>query len=317
MKSLDLQNADFIRQQEFEKTASDAHTFAKQILNAIKTPFVKDLERCIDKAFEMMETLLKNEEILPLLTDIRILDDYTFKHSINVCTTSLISSIFMGYDGERLFELGAGALLHDVGKTKVPHAILKKPGRLSMQEFEEVKLHTRHGYEILSACSTLSPRAAYIAKAHHERMNGKGYPMGLVSYQIAEEAKIVAIADVYDALVSERIYRARMWPGEVLDYILAEESGYFDEEILRVFIKFLAVYPVGTPVVLSNNLRGIVVQDNVSIPYKPMIRINMEHQNLPMHQNASSLAWAEIESLGHLDLSIRKDLYIVKAEECL
>jgi HD-GYP domain-containing protein (c-di-GMP phosphodiesterase class II) len=210
----------------------------------------------------------------------------------------------MNYDDKRLLELGEGAILHDVGKILVREVVLKKPGKLTDDEYEEIKLHAKLGFETIHSCYSLSKNVAYIANTHHERMNGKGYPFGLVGDEIQEIARIVAIADVYDALVSDRIYRAKMFPGEVIDYIVFRESGYFDEEIMKVFTKYLAVFPVGTHVLLSNNIRGIVVKDNPKTPYKPSVKVVGQQINVQTNDT-------KMEEI--LDLSENINIYIAKA----
>lgn len=298
-----MQEADFIRQSEHELTTFEVRSYTRILLSSINSMFVKDLESNKYKVLDCIDKLLENNEIVCMLTEIRHLDDYTFEHSVNVSVLSLMCSVLMGYREEHLMELGAGAILHDVGKTKVKEEILKKPSKLTNDEYEEIKLHTKYGFEIINNCASLSKKSAYIANAHHERVNGKGYPIGISGLQISEEAKVVAIADVYDALVSDRIYRSKMWPGEVLDYILSQESGFFDDEILRVFIQFVAVYPIGTHVVLSNNKKGIVFKDNMSIPSKPLVKLlDMKNLHNKVHDE-------------FLDLAEIKDIYISSAIE--
>jgi putative nucleotidyltransferase with HDIG domain len=253
----------------------------------------KDTYFCLDK-------LMKNHEVVSILTQLRHLDDYTFEHSVKVGMLSIYVARCLRYDDERLFVLGAGAILHDSGKTKIPIAILKKPGKLTEDEYKEIKRHTEYGFQIIQKSKTIPQKAAYIAKYHHERSNGNGYPEGLLENDIKQEARIVAIADVYDALVSERIYRNKMEPFQVLNYIMTHEKENFDMEIFKVFLEFIEVYPVGIKVKLNNNKLGIVVKDNEKLPARPVVKILQDENYLQ-----------ESEILDEeLDLALVRDVYI-------
>jgi HD-GYP domain-containing protein (c-di-GMP phosphodiesterase class II) len=142
--------------------------------------------------------------------------------------------------------LGVGALLHDIGKLKIPEEILKKPSQLTVEEFEEIKKHTTYGYEILKNFENISMESAFIALGHHERFDGSGYPLQLRGENIYQFARIVAVADVYDALTSDRVYRKKLKPHESVEYITSLGTDHFDKEIVDNFIKHIAVYQLGT-----------------------------------------------------------------------
>ena len=120
--------------------------------------------------------MLQDPYILDNLTEIKSVDDYTFRHSVNVCILSIITGIGLGFEPQRIKELGTGAILHDIGKLCIPQEILKKPSQLTVEEFEEIKKHAVFGYEILKKCNKVSLASAYIAFGHHERFDGSGYP---------------------------------------------------------------------------------------------------------------------------------------------
>jgi HD-GYP domain-containing protein (c-di-GMP phosphodiesterase class II) len=243
---------------------------------------LKQVKEVIDK---IIEELLSNEDILVNLSDIKSVDDYTFEHSVNVCILSLITGIGMGFDSLRLRDLGVGALLHDIGKLKIPEEILKKPSQLKVEEFEEVKKHTVYGYEILRNNPNISMISAFIAFGHHERFDGSGYPLQLRGENIHQCARIVAIADVFDALTSNRVYRKKLRPHEVVEYITSLGTQHFDKEIIAQFVKYIAIYPVGTAVILNTKERGIVVSANKSLPTRPTVRVifNSKNERLDQH----------------------------------
>ncbi len=230
----------------------------------------KKVAEIVDK---IIENILSCDQILVNLTDIRSVDDYTFEHSVNVCIFSLIIGIGIGLDGEKLKDLGTGSLLHDIGKLLVSEEILKKPTQLAYDEFEEIKKHTIYGFDILKNHSDINMAAAYIALGHHERVDGSGYPMRLKNDNIHQCARIVAIADVYDALTSDRVYRKKLRPHEVVEYIVSLGGKQFDLELVNVFIKYVAHYPIGSGVILNSNERGLVSRINKSYPTRPVIRV--------------------------------------------
>lgn len=234
----------------------------------------------------IISNILANGDIIANLSDIRSVDDYTFSHSVNVCIYSLIIGIGLGYTGEKLRELGVGSILHDIGKVMVPKEILKKPLQLSADEFEEIKRHTYYGYEILKNTSGISITASYIALGHHERLDGSGYPYQLKSNNIHKFASIVAVSDVYDALTSDRIYRKKLMPYEVVNYITSLSNHHFDKNVVDVFIRFVAYYPVGTAVILNTGEKGIVSRYNKYLPTRPTVRVVMDEtgKKLPKYK---------------------------------
>ncbi|HEX3029338.1 MAG TPA: HD domain-containing phosphohydrolase, partial [Clostridia bacterium] len=144
---------------------------------------------------------------------------------------------------------------------------------LTVEEFEEIKKHTIYGYEILKDNKKVSMIASFIAFGHHERFDGSGYPLQLRGDNIHQCARIVAIADVYDALTSDRVYRKKLRPSEVIEYITSLGSHHFDKDIVESFMSFIAVYPVGSGVLLNTQEKAIVVKANKSYPTKPVVRV--------------------------------------------
>lgn len=221
----------------------------------------------------IIASILSNKDIVATLSDIRSVDDYTFSHSVNVCILSLVIGIGLGYTGDKLRELGVGSILHDIGKVMIPQEILKKPVQLTNEEFELIKKHTIFGHELLKRIKGISMVASYIAVGHHERMDGSGYPYHLKGENIHKAARIVAVTDVYDALTTDRVYRKKLLPNEVIDYITSHGSQHFDQDVVDVFIRYVAYYPVGTGVVLNTGEKGIVTKYNKKYPTRPVVRV--------------------------------------------
>ncbi len=222
---------------------------------------------------EIIDQLLANPNLIINLADIRTADSYTFAHSVNVAVMALSTGISLQIPRSRLRNIGMGALLHDLGKILIPNHILNKKGKLTKKEFEEIKKHPRFGYEMFrTQRGYVNAATALIIYQHHERMNGEGYPEKLKGEQIHTFARICAVADVYDALVSDRPYRLAFQPHIALQ-ILESSVEEFDTDILRIFFQHIAAYPIGTFVGLNNGLVGIVTYNKAGFPYRPKIRI--------------------------------------------
>lgn len=221
----------------------------------------------------LIDELLCNSDVLINLTDIRTFDDYTFGHSVNVCILSIMTGITMGYNDSKLTDLGTGALLHDIGKTHIDKNILNKPGKLSNTEYNEIKKHTEQGFEILRSYEDISLLSAHIAFQHHERWDGKGYPRRLKGENILEYARIVAAADVYDALIADRPYRSSYTITEALSILKNMTGEFLDPRCSTALLANIATYPIGSIVELNTGSIGIVVDVNKNYPTRPVVRI--------------------------------------------
>lgn len=229
-----------------------------------------------DTVQRMVSDILSCPNVMTNLQQIIGYDDYTFHHSINTTVISLILGVGLRYSEQQLNELGTGALMHDIGKTKVPGEILNKKGSLTKEEFDEIKRHTQYGFDALRKASDLGIVSAHISFQHHEKWDGSGYPRGLKKTEILEYARIASIADVYDALSSPRVYRGAFQPYEAYEYILAKSGMEFDPKLIENFGKNVAVYPTGSGVRLSNQLRGNVIKQNPNFPMRPWVRVFYE-----------------------------------------
>ncbi|SFT75653.1 HD-GYP domain, c-di-GMP phosphodiesterase class II (or its inactivated variant) [Selenomonas sp. GACV-9] len=217
-------------------------------LNVEKTGEL-DVEAMQGVSEDIIFDIIERKENLVQLTDIRLHDTYTFAHSVNVAILSAMLGMLCHYPKKDLLLLTLGALLHDLGKINVPPAILTKSTRLDEEEFAIIKQHPLDGaVRILNMKQPLpSPSVlAAIASQHHEHINGQGYPRGLQAGQIHRFAKIVAIADVYDALTSERPYKKAYTAHVAYNIMKNVMKGQFDEDLLQLFFNNVSIYPVGT-----------------------------------------------------------------------
>ena len=166
-------------------------------------------------------------------------DYYTYTHSVNVCTFALALAQFNGINNEEeLCTLGTGALLHDVGKTEIPEAILKKRGSLTERDWDLIKKHPQSGVDILKMTNMIAADSYYPVLQHHEREDGSGYPHGIASSEIHTHSKIIAIADVYDAMTTKRVYRTAMAPYLALKEVF-DQGEVFNQELLKSFTKMM------------------------------------------------------------------------------
>jgi HD-GYP domain-containing protein (c-di-GMP phosphodiesterase class II) len=238
-------------------------------------------------ASSMVNDLLDCPEAALALDDLNAFDDYTHKHSVQVTILGLLiarrvwqTDGWLDYRGRRRFDriedrmrkLGLGLLVHDVGKLAVPPEILNKPGRLTGDEMEIMKTHAVAGVELLRPAD-LSPLSLSVVRDHHERIDGSGYPEGLFGAQVQEFPRIAAVADVYDAVTSERVYKDAEHP-HVGVRVIREGSGtQFCPNVVRHFRAVVMPYPVGHEILLPDGRTGVVSYVSIDDPDSPTIRV--------------------------------------------
>lgn len=229
----------------------------------------------------IMNEIRGNQDLLTMMADVFTYDNYIFTHSFNVTLYSLAIGMEMQLNLKQIEMLGLGAILHDVGKMLVPPEILMKPGQLTDKEFEEMKKHSEAGFELIRSVKTVPVLVAHCAYQHHERLDGSGYPRGIAGEDIHMFGRIIAVADVFDAVTSNRVYRKAMLPHEGLEILYAGAGSQFDTKIVEAFRRAVAIYPNGLGVVLSDGRKGVVSRQNVGASDRPVIEI-LEENGLPI-----------------------------------
>lgn len=257
---------------DIERIAS-IHKFEKRAISEYTNQEQKYFSSINEIAEELLENVLSNKNVLLSLVDIKSMDNYTYSHSVNVAVISIIIGISLNLSKRKLTYLCIGALVHDIGKPFIPKEILQKPGRLTPEEFEIMKCHSQYGYDFLKKSFNLSSYVKLIVLQHHERFDGLGYPMGIVGDKISYLARIVSIADVYDALTSDRPYKRAMCPSDALEYLMSNAGTSFDYDIINIFCKIVIPFPQGTIVSLSNGDVGIVEETFPNFPLRPIVKI--------------------------------------------
>lgn len=232
---------------------------------------MSELQAMIDRLLGQMVD--HQDEAISLLAGLFITDDYTFQHSLNVTIYSLAIGMELHLTQKELSLLGLGALLHDLGKVFIDESILMKPGQLTSEEYDMMKSHTTKGFHFIREQTGLPSVVAHCAYQHHERLDGSGYPRALTDRAIHPYAKIIAIADVFDAVTSDRIYKEGVLPHEGLELLYAGASTKFDAQMVEAFKRSVAIYPTGMAVTLSDQRSGVVLKQNRHANDRPWIRI--------------------------------------------
>lgn len=234
---------------------------------------VDDIKSVLNK---IMEDVLDRKNSIVDIIDMKMYNEYLFHHSVNVAILSMIVGMSMGFNSYDLYKLGLGALLHDVGKLEISNDILNKEGKLTEEEYEQVKTHSQQGYEKLKDQEQIPSTAKIVILQHHERYNGEGYPNGKAGEDIHVFSRIVSVVDVFDALISDRPYRKGVVPSEAMEYILGGAGSLFDKRVVGHFFKKVAAFPVGSEVVLNDGRQGLVIENFESYSLRPRVRIIKE-----------------------------------------
>jgi HD-GYP domain-containing protein (c-di-GMP phosphodiesterase class II) len=219
------------------------------------------------------ESILRNSGAMLSLMRIKTKDDYTFLHSVSVCTLLVAFCRSRGMDEDTIYQAGVGGLLHDTGKALVPDAILNKPGRLTDEEFAVIKRHPRDGYDFLRQTSEIGAIPLDITLHHHERRDGSGYPEMQNAAEISELAQMAAIVDVYDAITSDRCYHKGMPAADALRKLYEWSKFHFDPGLTQEFMRCVGIYPVGTMVMLESGRLGVVVEPHESNLLTPKVNV--------------------------------------------
>ncbi len=220
------------------------------------------------------------ELIIKCLEDTKKSDEYTYRHCVNVALYSMLAAKWLGFDENSMKAIIQAGLLHDIGKIKVPYEILNKNGRLNSEEYEIMKNHSLYGYDILRRSSTIKDKVKKAVLFHHERIDGSGYPFGIRNDKIDLYSKIIAVADVYDAMTTDRIYKSRMPPFDAFLELGTTCLDKFDPSILRMFIKNISVYYIGAQVRLNN---GKIAEIEYVPPHdigNPVVRVDSSFLDL-------------------------------------
>ncbi|MGG1877979.1 HD-GYP domain-containing protein [Paenibacillus cisolokensis] len=220
----------------------------------------------------LAHTISKHKDAVSLLLMFNSDDDYTYRHSIQVGMLSYYIASWLGYSEEEAYDIGKAGYLHDIGKCKIPTEILEKPGKLTKEEFETVKLHTVYGYELIRE-SIDNEAIALAALQHHERMDGSGYPQRLHRDEIHPYSQICAVADVYSAMTTTRVYQSRQSMLTALRELHRLSFGKLSAKPTHAFIEQMLPNFIGKKVLLTTGEQGTIVMNNPSNYFRPLVQV--------------------------------------------
>lgn len=266
---------------EAQRLRGEAELLVREFLHNARGGKDIDTGKVVEAVGRMVDSVFRNQDALTSLARLKSFDDYTFAHCVNVCILSLALGRQMGMEKAALEDLGTGAILHDIGKMLVPDKVLNKPGKLTDEEFTIMKTHAELGGDMLSGAK-IGEAAMLVALQHHERFDGSGYYRGLAKSDIHIFARITAVADVYDAMTSKRVYQTGIVPEEALKRLYLMRGTHFQPEIVERLIICLGIYPIGTFVELNTGELAIVKMVNRSHPMQPIIQLLSDRKKTPL-----------------------------------
>lgn len=282
----------------------ETRQLCKETLKHTMSSLVNHEMNGLDELYSSIEHIIADisaNNIKQSLTDIRTIDEYTFSHSISTTVYALLIGKELNYSRSMLEQLAIGTMLHDVGKILIDSNILYKKETLTYAELLYVKGHVLKGYEYIKDISNIPDTSKRIILNHHERLDGSGYPYGLRGDYLDELSRIAGIADVFDALISDRCYRKKWKINKAFKFLLENSDTKFDADLVRIFMRNIAIYPNGCTVRLSDGRLALIKEQNINMPLRPIVRIFSDQ-------------WGHIIPIEEIDLMKVLSLTIVDSE---
>ena len=236
----------------------------------------------------IVNDVLKKDGVGLNLDELKVSDEYTFKHSVDVAAGSIILAKYLGLGADNIRDIGTAGVLHDIGKIMIPNEILNKNGKLTDKEFAVIKNHPVYGYQMLSKNQSIAEPIRRAVLYHHEKFCGGGYPSGLKGNEIPLYARVLSVIDVFDALVTERPYHKAYSVADTLE-IMYTMYSQFDAEVFQAFLKSLIVYPIGSVITLSNGVQAQVIKTNKGYPLRPVVKNIKTGEELDLSRDYLSL----------------------------
>jgi len=269
------------------KVAALVHAKAVQTarfaMEAVASGVPLDGQACLDSARDIAASATRNRDALVCLSMHADAGGYHVRHGVGVSVLAAAFGDYLGLNRNQVTELAVAGLLHDVGKALSPKDLLDKPGSLSDEEYQRLKRHPIESCAVVSGCMTLSEHVLRGIAEHHERFDGSGYPQGLKGAAQSFHGRLLAIADVFDALTQDRPYKSRQLPDKAMSAVYALRGRDFDTAMLERFIKCLGVYPVGCLVRLTSGEHAVVSESNPATPLRPKVTVVFDQDMAPIH----------------------------------
>jgi len=248
---------------------------------------------CLDAAREVAASVSRNRDALVCVSMIAESGGYQVLHGAGVSVLAAAFGDYLGLDRKQVAELAVAGLLHDVGKALTPRELLDKPDKLTEEEYGRVKRHPIESCSVLSASMAMPQHLLRAIAEHHERHDGSGYPRGIKGAEQSFYGRILALADVFDALTQDRPYKARILPDKAMSVLFALRGKEFETTLLERFIKCLGVYPCGSLVRLSNGDHAVVSESNPHSPLRPKVTVVFDKEFQPIHPAVIDLSGKE------------------------
>jgi HD-GYP domain-containing protein (c-di-GMP phosphodiesterase class II) len=269
-----------------------------------------NVEEALPLVDEINQSVSRNPEAFLNISRLKNKDDYTYLHSVAVCALMIALGKQLGLSEQDIKDAGMAGLLHDVGKMMIPDEVLNKPGKLTDKEFEIIKNHPKRGWDVLSASPGANAIALDVVLHHHERVDGTGYPEKISGEALSLFARMGAVCDVYDALTSNRCYKAGWEPSEALRKMAEWRNGHFDERIFHAFVKTIGIYPTGTLVKLKSGKLAVVVEQSEKGLLTPTVKAFFSTKSnepimpetIDLSKSAEAIANVEIAEKWNFDL---------------
>jgi len=264
----------------YHKIVDEAVNESKAVFTEVRHTLQLPMALMEQNVLPAMSDITMDAHVIDLFISLQAKDDYTYRHNIAVGTLASLVGKWLKFSAEEIRELSMAGFLHDIGKMRIPETILNKPGQLSDEEFAFMKKHTVFGYDIIQTTEGTTERQAIVALQHHERMDGSGYPNGLVRDEIDLYSRIISVVDVFHAMSSKRVYRDASPFYEVLYEMNEESFGQLDPAITRLFIEKMMLSLIGHHVRLTDNQTASIVMIHKQDPIHPLIRIGDQFVDL-------------------------------------
>lgn len=272
--------APLAQQVEFDQEVKRAAKICNKAKDAVVSMFQEvrmgkaiDADAAGELVDEISSSVMRNPGALISLARIKTADDYTYMHSVAVCALMVSLARQLGQDETSTRELGLAGLLHDLGKALMPPEVLNKPGKLTDDEFAIMRTHPGEGHQLLVQGNAVGEIVLDVCRHHHEKVDGTGYPDHLKGEQISLHAKMGAVCDVYDAITSNRPYKAGWDPAESIRKMTEWSKGHFDERVFQAFVRSIGIYPVGSLVKLDSGRLGVIIEQSEKSLLLPVVKV--------------------------------------------
>lgn len=285
----------------------DACTQTSAILDSIRLSGELNMQHVNQVVDDCVDSILRNSSALVWLTQIRNKDNYTAEHSLRVCIYAIALGRELGFRELELQNIGVCGLLHDVGKVRIPKNLLIKQDNLSEEEIKIIQQHPVYGKKLLISKAGVYPGAVDVAYCHHERLDGSGYPRGITTERIPYYAKIIAIIDSYDSMISDKPYSKGMTTLDACRHIYQCKETLYDKAILGHFIHFIGIYAPGSLVEMNTGEVGIIIETNNENGIKPKILLVLGSDKQAKNQRTIDLKKGDI-TFTNILYTIKKSL---------